>query len=154
MAEIQYRTPVKQESSVTFSEFVAPLALLVAGLLLFGFGAFMQAGAGTAAQVMAIVFIVAAVQTVVGIGAAYLTAAMIGTSFGELRTAFVKLAGIIVFSSAIAFLIPFGGIVSLFVYFGLLLWLFELEMYEAVAFAFIFAIIRVGVMAMISGMLP
>jgi hypothetical protein len=145
VAKLDYRSaPVKRSSSgdVQFGEFVAPLALLVAGLLLYGGAAFYSAGARSAVVVMGIMFLIAAVQTVLGIAAAYITASLLSTGFGELRSAFVKFAGILVFTGAITWIIPYGGLLSLFVYFGLLVWLFGLETYEAAIFAIIFAIIR------------
>jgi hypothetical protein len=64
------------------------------------------------------------------------------TSFGELRSAGVKLAGIIVLTSALSAVIPFGGFLSIFVYLALLMWLFELEMFEAIVFAIVLTVVR------------
>src|SRR5690606_18969886 len=111
LTRLDYRTPNRKPSGneVTFSEFTVPLVLLVGGLLIYGIGAFMAAGAQSAGFVMGIVFVLAAIQTILGILAAYATAALIKTSFGELRTAVLKLAGIIVFCGAIAYILPSGG---------------------------------------------
>src|SRR5690606_8438382 len=153
MTRLNYRTKAKAAGGdATFSEFAGPLALLVVGLLSYGAGAFFMAGARTAGVVMGIIFVIAVVETIVGIAVAYVTAAVLGTSFGELRTAVLKLAGILVFSGAIAFILPLGGLISLAIYFGLLMWFFGLEVYEAVIFAILFSLARVLVVLGIGGM--
>ncbi len=156
MAKLDYRgSPPDQSSSgdVQLSEFLIPLILVVVGLLIDGIKPFFTDGTKSAALAMGLVFLIAAAQTVLGIGAAYITASMLGTSFGELRTAFLKLAAVIIFSGAIGSIIPFGGLIVLFVYFGLLIWLFGLEVYEAVVFAFIFAIVQYAVVLAVAAIM-
>jgi hypothetical protein len=68
------------------------------------------------------------------------TASILHTGFGELRSAFLKLAAIIVFSGSLSAIIPYGGLLVLFVYLGLLMWLFGLEIREAIVFAIIFTL--------------
>lgn len=145
MSKLSYRTPARATArgdSVQFSEFVAPLVLLLAGLVLFGVVAMTRAGVRSAFVVMGVVFVVAVLETLVGTAVAYLVALLTGTGFGELRTALLKFAGIIVFCGALGMLIPFGGIVVLFVFLGLLIWLFGLEVYEAVIFAVVLTLVR------------
>ena len=50
-------------------------------------------------------------------------------------------------------LIPYGGLLVLFLYFGLLIWLFSLALYEAVVFAIIFWIVRFAVVLLLVGLL-
>ena len=134
------------------SELVVPLVLLVLGLIIFSIAAVNRAGAWSPV-VMGIILLAAAIETALGIGAAYLTAMVLGTSFGELRTAIVKLAAIIIFCGALASVIPFGWIIVLFVYFGLLMWLFGLETFEAGVFAVIFTGVRFLAVILLTQML-
>jgi len=155
MAKLNYqgRPAARPESEgVQFSEFKVPLILLVIGLLAYGVLGMYAAGPRGAALTMGFVFLVAAVQTVLGIVAAYATAMILKTSFGELRSAVVKLAAVIVFSSAVA-LLPMGWIFSLIAYFGLLVWMFGLEIFEAFVFSVILVVLRMVVVMGLVGML-
>ena len=89
------------------------------------------------AQLLVGLGLLALVQVLLMVGAAYLTAMLTGTSFGDLSTAFVKLAGVVLCAGAVGALIPFGGLLSFFVFLGLMLWLFELEVWQAVVFAIV-----------------
>jgi hypothetical protein len=143
MAKLHYesRRPAEARSQPAV-EFVIPLVLLCVGLTTFSVGAFVLDGRGAATSVLLAVLVITAIQTVLGIGVAYLTAALIGASFGELKSAFLKFAAVFVLAGAVAWVVPAGGWLAFFVYFGLLLWLFGLETYEAAVFAVIFALLR------------
>jgi hypothetical protein len=160
MAKLDYRSSSSASASgratggeATLAAFVVPLALLVIGLLLFGVVEFRSAGARSVLPIMGVIFVVALIEAALGIVAAYVTASLLGTGFGELRSAFVKLAGIIIFCGALGALIPFGGIVVFFVYFGLLIWLFQLEVYEAVVFSVVLWVTRLVVRLAAAGMI-
>jgi hypothetical protein len=154
MTRLNYRTPQRKTAGPGMSEFAGPLALLVIGLLIYGIAAFVKAGTTSAFVLMGVIFLMAAIETVLGIVAAFITASVMSTSFGELRTAVLKLAAILVFSSAIAFVVPyFGGIISLAIYAALLMGLFGLELIEAIVFSVIFWLIRMGVVVLLAGLL-
>jgi hypothetical protein len=143
--KLDYRTPRRREGGATPSdpsEVVVPIVLLVAGLLLFWAGALWRANPKVASLAMGFIAVAAVLETVLGIVAAYATSSISGISFGELRTAALKLAGILVFTGSLAFLIPFGGLIAFFVYLGLLVWLFELDMREAMLFAVVLWVLR------------
>src|SRR5438105_1246192 len=109
MAQLQYRTPQKRDASgdAQLSEFLPGLILIAFGLLISGIWAFRLSGTRGAMLVMGIIFGLALAQAVLGILAAYITASVMSTSFGELRSAGVKLAGIIIFTSSLGLVIPF-----------------------------------------------
>lgn len=145
MAKLDYerkRTSRPSSGDVQITEFVVPLTLLILGMLLLGITPLLTSGVKSAGIVITAGVVLAAVQTILGIAAAYITAAVMGTGFGELRSAILKFAGIIVLCSALGSLIPFGGLLVFVLYFGLLVWLFGLETYEALVFAIIFGIVR------------
>jgi hypothetical protein len=144
MPKLYYQPPPQKRRALEpagSSELAVPIILLVLGLIIFSIVAVKLAGAWSPA-VMGIILLAAAIETALGIGAAYLTAMVMGTSFGELRTAVVKLAAIIIFCGALGMIIPFGWILVFFVYFGLLMWLFGLEVFEAGVFSVIFTGVR------------
>jgi hypothetical protein len=79
-----------------------------------------------------------------GIIACYVTASLLGTSFGYLGSAALKLAGIFTFPTAVSQLVPFGWLLSLILFFGLLTWLFNLDWFEALIFTFVLWGVRIG----------
>lgn len=84
MAKLDYerRQPSRSSSGdAQMTEFVMPLTLLVVGMVLLGVTPLFVSGPRSAGIVIAVGVLIAAVQTVLGIGAAYLTAAVIGTGF-------------------------------------------------------------------------
>jgi len=155
MSRLNYRTPQRKAAGLELSEFAGPMALLVIGLLIYGIAAFVKAGTTSAFVLMGVIFLMAAIETVLGIIAAFITASVMSTSFGELRTAVLKLAAILVFSGAMGFIIPtyFGALVALVLYIGLLRMMFGLEQIEAIVFAVIFWVIRMGVILLLAGLL-
>jgi hypothetical protein len=82
-----------------------------------------------------------------GIVACFITAKLMGISFGELRSACVKLAAIFTFPGAVALIIPvtpLAWLVSIILYFGLLIWFFELEGWEPVVCAVVIWLVRLA----------
>jgi hypothetical protein len=143
--KLDYQAPRRREPGAASrdpKEVVIPVVLLVAGLLLFWAGVLWRTNPRVASLTMGFVAVAAALETVLGILAAYVTSSISGISFGELKTAALKLAGILLFTGALAFLIPLGWIIALFVYLGLLVWLFELDMREALLFAVVLWLMR------------
>lgn len=115
-----------------------PLILLVVGLVLyFGYGLAFAGPAGAAVLLMA-----AGIQLVFGIvvaiPACFLAASLLGTSYGSVGTATLKLAAIIIFPTAASLLIPiFGWLVALMLYWFLIGFLFDLEPMEVIYTALI-----------------
>jgi hypothetical protein len=143
--KLDYQTPRRRGPDARSrdpKDVLIPVVLLVAGLLLFWVGVLWRTNPQVASLTMGFVAVAAVLETVLGILAAYLTSSISGISFGELRTAALKLAGILLFTGALAFLIPLGWIIALFVYLGLLVWLFELDMREALLFAVVLWFMR------------
>ena len=96
-----------------------------------------------------------AITMIVGVGlmavGCLITARLLGTVFGEVGPAFLKLAAIFLFPTAIGSLLPpwWSSLVATALFFGLLLWLFDLEVYEAAVFALVMILIRWGIFAVI-----
>lgn len=131
----------------------AALVLLVLGFVALGGYGISAAGAGGAAMILLIYGIYAIISVVAGVAAAFITASILGASFGLFGSAVLRLAGIIVFTSAIAVAIPFGGLLSLIVYIGLLMWLFELDPMEVLVFTIILWLMRFVVGFLLAAML-
>lgn len=73
----------------------------------------------------------------------FLVAPLLGTSFGHLHSAILKLAGIFTFTAALAGLAGgFGWLVSFPLYFVLLMWLFTLDLFEAFVYAVVLWLAR------------
>lgn len=119
-----------------------PLTLIVVAFLLFGLAGYRAAGPTGPATAMAAVGVAAVVGTLLMLGAAFVTAQMLSISFGELGPAVLKLAAIYLFPAAAGTLLPFGGLFALVIWFALLLWLFDLEVYQAVVFAIILFVVN------------
>jgi hypothetical protein len=130
-----------------------PLVLVVLGFLLFAITGYRLSGAGGPAVMMAYIGVATVLGTILMIAAAFVTAKLIGASFGELSTASLKLAAIYIFPAAIGSLMPFGGFLAFFIWLGLLLWLFELEVYQAVVFAIVLWVVNFLVGLLLVGIL-
>jgi hypothetical protein len=150
MAKLNYHRPTRGAGSdAAVRPYLVPLVLLAIGLGLYVAVAFQQAGARSAAVVFGLVLLLGVIETIVGIAVAYAVAMLMGTNFGELKAAFVKFAGIFIFTGALSALIPFGGLLALLVYLLLLIWLFELEMFEAIVFAIVLGLVRLALASLI-----
>ncbi len=120
------------------TEKAIPAVLLAAGLITFVIAGFVVGGLETAGGVVVYVLLRVFFVVALGIPACFLAARLLGTSFGLLHTAVLKLAAIAVLPPAVGMLIPFTGEwVGWILYFALLEWLFELEFYEAVVFTLV-----------------
>jgi hypothetical protein len=127
------------------TEYRAPLVLLAVGFVVMLIQAGMAESAG--GFVITIVFrlIGLVIGVAVGIGACFLVASMMGTSFGYLRSAIVKLAGVFAFTSALSGFVGGWGLnwlITVPVYLGLLMWLFELYLYEAFVYALVLWVVQ------------
>lgn len=118
------------------------LGLLVSGVVILGWVGLSHAGVAGAAVILLVYGLYAAISVVAGVAAAFATAYLMNASFGLFNSAVLRLAGIIVFTAALAVAIPYGGWLALLVYIGLLFWLFELEPFEILVFTIILWIIR------------
>ena len=123
-------------------DFQIPIVLIILGFLIWAYVGFRLAGVAGPVIAMAVIGVGAVVGTGLMIAAAFLTAGLIGVSFGELGPAALKLAAIYLFPSAVGSLIPFGGLLAIFLWLALLMWLFELEMLQAIVFAIVLFLIR------------
>lgn len=100
-----------------------------------------------------------AIAMIIGVGlmavACLITAKLLGTSFGDLGAALLKLAAIFVLPTAVAGLLPpwWSSLISTALYFALLLWLFDLEVYEAAVFTLVMILIRWAIVAFQTGSL-
>lgn len=119
--------------------------LVVTGVGIFMGSALLHAGAQGAMATLLVVNIIMAVNLVLGLIACMITAKLLSVSFGDLRTAIVKLAAIFIFPSAVAFLVPsvpLAWITSMVLYLSLIALFFEVEGWEIVIFAVVVAIVR------------
>jgi hypothetical protein len=114
-----------------------PLLLVLAGLILTAIGVAWKLGVSRLPVALAALAVTTLVGTLLMVIAAFATAAMIGASFGELRSAIPKLAAVYILPTSLDAALPLWlafivtGVVSLL----LLMWLFDLEMREARVFA-------------------
>ena len=120
------------------------------GLFDFGFPkAGATAGAKIAVVTVAAVLVTAVITAVLGTVACFIVAALLGTNFGNVKSACTKLAAIALFPGAagagfalISPLLGFsaivvGAVAVIILTFGLLKTLFELTLFELVVFVFV-----------------
>lgn len=136
-------------------ELRAPLALLAIGLLVPGVVAFVQGGASGWLTTMIAYEVALLITVILGIVALFVAAALFSLSFGDARSAAIKLAAVFSFPGAIAMLVPLPLLalgVALVLYVGLLAWLFELDFREAAISIVVIMVVRfVG--ALVAGVL-
>ncbi len=128
-------------------EFKIPVALTVVGFALLLARAYVDPqGAGMLTAFINLV-IATAVGVALGIGACFLAARVLDTSFGFLSSAIYKLTGTFTFTAGVAGAVggPWGWFLSLPIYFGLLSWLFELDMLETIVFTLILWVMLMSV---------
>src|SRR5258705_12352879 len=104
-----------------------PLTLIVVAFLLFALAGYRVAGPRGPAIAMAGVGVAAVIGTALMLAAAFVTASMIGVSFGELGPAALKLAAIYLFPAAVGTLLPYAGFFALIIWLALLPSPFELD---------------------------
>jgi hypothetical protein len=113
------------------------LILILLGLALAAIGIRWKLGPLRLPLALATLACTTLLGTALTLVAAFATAAMIGASFGELRSAILKLAAVYILPTSLDAALPLWlafivtGVVSLL----LLMWLFDLEMREARVFA-------------------
>lgn len=135
------------------TDFIIPLGLLIAGLLLYAVGGMMHVGKRDLQVYMILIAVAAVIETVLRVIAAFITAAVIGTSFGEVKTALLKLAGIFIFVGGFGTLFGGASFIGAIFALGLLMWLFEMEMFEAVVFTVISWVVGLGAGLLAAAML-
>ncbi|MEZ6033168.1 MAG: hypothetical protein R3C17_08760 [Planctomycetaceae bacterium] len=85
------------------------------------------------------------VNVILGVVALFVAAALFNMSFGELRSAYLKLGAIFAAPAAATSIIPnaaIGWVVSLGLYFGLLSWLFDLDGKDVLISTIVLAVVR------------
>jgi hypothetical protein len=136
-------------SSAAATEKQIPTALIAVGAGLWALAGFIGHGVHGASNALLAVSIIATVDVVLMIAGAFLTALVLRISFGDLQSAILKLGAIALFPGAVGYLIPgVGGLIAIALYFSLLIWFFELEVYQAVIFTIVLFVIRLLVGAM------
>jgi hypothetical protein len=129
-------------------ELHVPLALLFGGVLLFAFAAYRVAGSDGAGAVLPPLAMSTAVGVALMLVGAFITAKLIGVSFGSLPSACMKLAAVYIFPSAVGAAVNVAGLswlISIVLYLGLLVYLFEFELKEAMIFAGVMIVIKLVV---------
>jgi len=122
-----------------------PGALLGVGVLIYLAWGFLTGGSAGLVAMVIYLPVRLIVQVILGVIACFITARFMGTSFGYLKSALVKLAAIFVFPSAATFFIPWvGGIIAILLYWKLLEWLFELEALETIMLAIVIWFVNIG----------
>ena len=122
-----------------------PQILLGVGVLIFVVHGFRTAGTEGATATLTALSIMLALGVVLGIIACFITAKIMDIDFGPLNTAVFKLAAIFLFPEAVSMLIPWPAaawIVSVILYYWLLMWLFEIEFGEALVCAIVIWVVR------------
>lgn len=122
-----------------------PAILIVVGLGLYVLGAFLHAGTGGVGGTLVAVLIGGAIQTAILIGAAFIVSSLMSVSFGDPPTAALKFAGATLAAGGLGAVIPIGGISALFVFLGLIMWLFELELTYAVVLTIVYFVVAIMV---------
>jgi len=122
-----------------------PLILVGIGFTLYVLAAFVRTGSAGAGPTLVGVHIGGIVQTALLIVAALLVGTLLSVSFGSVPSAALKFAGAAVLSGGVGAVIPFGGIVALFVFLRLIMWLFELELTYAVVLTIVYFVVSFAV---------
>ncbi len=134
-------------------ETTIPAVLLVLGIAMYlAFGLWLG-GAGVAAFILGETLVGLAIGIPLGILACFITAWLMGASFGTLKGAILKLAAVYTFPSAVLLLaatslsiegVLLGLLFGLVLYCGLLAWLFELDPLEVIVLAIVLFVVRLG----------
>ena len=146
------RSHSKKETDASTREWLVPTALLVVGLMLALSGIFVHEGAAGVRGLVIVVAVNLAVTVPITIAAMHIAAALLGTSFGTLGTAILKLAAInvlylgIVLTGALVGVPLIGLIVGVVVSWVLFSFLFDLAWYET-----LISLLIIGVIHFIAG---
>jgi hypothetical protein len=115
-----------------------PLALIGVGVALYVIAALVRTGSSGVMPTLFILWIAGMINCVIMLVVAFVVAALFSVSFGDIPSAILNFAAASLVAGGIAALIPMGWIIALFVFLGIIMWLFELEMTYAVAFTVIY----------------
>jgi hypothetical protein len=129
-----------------------PLILAAIGVALYVLSGFIYKGKLSGSELWLAIAIGAVIRTVLLVIAAIITATVAKISFGDLKSAILKFAGIILFAGGLTSVIPLGGLIGLFVFLGLIAWLFELEIVYAIVLTVVYALVSFGVGALLASM--
>jgi hypothetical protein len=135
------------DSQSSPKDYLIPGILMGVGILIFLTYAFIMGGTAGLAAMAVYLPIRLVMMVVLGVIACFITARIMGTGFGYLKSAIVKLAAIFIFPAAATFFIPWvGWLLALLLYWKLLEWLFELEALETVVLAIVIWFVNIGAM--------
>jgi hypothetical protein len=134
---------VQEETNA--KEYVVPAVLLGIGVLVYLGYAVIVNGVDGILGMLIYLPIRIAVQVTLGVVACFITAKIMGTGFGDLKSAIIKLAAIFMFPGAVTFFIPYvGWLMALVLYWGMLEKLFELEAMETIVLAVVIWLVNLG----------
>lgn len=133
-------------------EYKIPSACFGAGLLIIIGEAFMGGGADEATLSFLAIIVGLGIRIFFGIIACFITAKLLGVSFGELTSAIVKLAAAFTLPGAIEGFIPGGWILGLILYYVMMMKFFDLTFFEAFVMAIISFFVTLGA-ALVIGIL-
>jgi len=127
-----------------------PLALIGLGILLLGVVVWRTpvSGRTSVGDVVTLVAVATAAQVVLMLIGALITSKLIGASFGAMGPAVLKLIAIAIFPDALGAAVNIQGIswvISVALYFILLVYLFDLDTKEALIFTGVMLLIRIAV---------
>lgn len=130
-----------------------PLILIAVGFLLYFIAAIVHRSEAGLFGTMLGVVIIGIVQTVLLVAAAFIVALLIKEGFDDVPTAILRFAAAALLSGGLSAVIPYGGIIALFVFLGLIVWLFDIEMFQAVILTVVYMFISFGVVALLASSL-
>ena len=136
---------MEQSKEVT----IPAILVAIAAAITIGKGLITDGAIGGLLATVGFGFIFAA-SVVLGILACMLIGSLVGANFGRFNTAWLKLGAVLTFPSAITQFIPFGLALNVLIYFGLLVWLFDLEVFEAIAFTVGLMMVSLAIPAIIA----
>lgn len=118
-----------------------PYVLIAVGLAMYAIAAIAFAGPRGVAPTLLAVSIGAVVQTALLIAAALIVGSVLSVGFGTMQSAALKFAAVSLVSGGVGVLVPAGWIIALFVFLGLVVWLFEIEMTYAVVLTVVYFLV-------------
>jgi hypothetical protein len=152
--EAENRWRLRKGAIMDPKETMIPTVLLVLGIAMYVAFGFWMGGAGGAGALLVMTLIGLVIGIPLGIIACFITAWLMGASFGTLKGAILKLAAVYTFPSGVLLLamtslsiegVLLGLLVGLVLFGGLLAWLFELDALEVIVVAIVLFVVRLGV---------
>lgn len=129
-----------------------PLILAAIGLGLVCLGGSIHSGRAAAPTMMGAV-LMSLVETGLLIVAAIVVARLLNIAFGDLKSAALKFCGIALFCAGFDTLVPWGHLLGLIIFLGLVAWLFEIEIVYAIVLAVVYWIVTFIVVLMLASAL-